>query len=287
MPEAIVKIFFLDQSHGWALQRVSSDTKVSTSSYYMLATKDGGNSWTRRSKPLITASQKDEPALVDLAFSDRHRGWIVGGSPYNVALALQTVDEGKTVQKAAEPSAFFAACFGVLANENHVWIYGEGGLLQSADFGHTWSGLSQKEFADKGAVTFSAGLMNQNASVWLAGTSSLVAVVLHSRNSGQDWSVSLRQPEVSGFDLLTSLGRDHVCTVANPSRLFCTADDGQTWSKYPALPAPADHQADFFQRIIILPSGRGWLVRGGGYLYSTADGGKTWHELDPLNPALD
>jgi photosystem II stability/assembly factor-like uncharacterized protein len=66
--------------------------------------------------------------------------------------------------------------------------------------------------------------------------------------------------------------------------LFCTEDGGLTWKSADVLPPRSkEDQAEFFKSLIILKSKKGWALRGGGYLYETTDGGKSWHDLDILN----
>jgi photosystem II stability/assembly factor-like uncharacterized protein len=284
LPPGIKKLFFLNATNGWALQYSFTAGEPATITYHLLRTRDGGDTWRQiSSRPFLSGSSDSTPALVDFAFSDSKHGWMVGGAPFNAAWVLQTSTGGKSFQRLDLPSAFFQACFGVVAREREVWIYGEGGFLHSQDLGKTWSGLKLGAFIDnKDLGTFSSGVVARDGNGWLAGMSSEAeAVVLRTKNFGQDWQVKLRTENPRRFDLISSWDRDHACAAAAPW-LFCTADSGATWSKRTTWPETDNDRANFLERLVILPSGKGWAVRGGGYLYETTDGGNTWHELDLL-----
>jgi photosystem II stability/assembly factor-like uncharacterized protein len=284
-PKDFKQLYFLNAMEGWALQYSVSNTKPASISYRLLRTKDGGNTWRHISpQPFVSGPADGTPILVGFAFADDQHGWFVGGAPDNIAWVLQTSNGGKTFERLEKPSTFFLACLGVVARGREVWIYGEGGLLHSRDLGSTWSGMVPGEFTDsKELVTFSSGVVLKDGSGWLVGSSPQAeAVVLGTKNFGQNWQVYLRLENPRRFDLITSWDRDHACAVASPNWLFCTADGGSTWRKRQRLPAPLGDQANFFQQVIILKSGKGWAVRGGGFLYKTDDGGQNWKGIDPI-----
>jgi photosystem II stability/assembly factor-like uncharacterized protein len=76
------------------------------------------------------------------------------------------------------------------------------------------------------------------------------------------------------------------CVVGYSTHMFCTTDEGVTWTSKDVLPVRSNGQSDFFKNLVILESGRGWVLREGGYLYRTIDSGLTWHVLDPINPSV-
>jgi photosystem II stability/assembly factor-like uncharacterized protein len=283
IPHGIKKLFFLNATNGWALQLSPSSAVSGTITYHLLKTQDGGKHWKQiSSHPVVSGSSDTTPVLVDVAFSDSKHGWVVGGAPHNVGWVLQTSTGGKGFHKVDQPSAFFEGCFGVIARGQEVWIYGAGGFLRSPDSGTNWSPISLEYFAaSKSLVTLSSGLLAREGYGWLVGISSQ-AVVLGTKDFGQKWQVQLRKEDPRRFDLISSWDEKHACAAAAPNELFCTADGGETWSALETWPKAGSERANFFERLVILASGAGWTVRGGGYLYQTSDGGRSWGEIDPM-----
>jgi photosystem II stability/assembly factor-like uncharacterized protein len=287
LPLRVGRLFFLNAATGWALQYSFTAGEPAILTYHLLGTKDGGKNWRQiSSRPFLSGSSDNTPVLVDFAFSDEKHGWVVGGAPYNVGWVLQTSTGGKSFEKLAQISAFFQACFGVVASVREVWIYGEGGFLHSQDSGKTWSPISLGEFTgNRELVTFRSGVLARDGSGWLAGNLTQ-AIVIGTKNFGQDWQVRLRSDNPRQFDLISSWDWDHACAAAAPL-LFCTADGGATWNKRATWPETEHDRANLLERLVILPSGKGWAVRGGGYLYQTDDGGQSWYETDPMKQLAD
>ncbi len=283
-PNGVQKLFFLNATSGWALQSVGAAGSLASVSYRLLRTEDGGSTWTEVSSHLLTSGSNDQaPFLTGLAFSDSEHGWIVGGAPYNVGIVLETVDGGRTIRKLEQPSAFFHACVGVIARNHEVWLYGVGGFLRSDDSGKTWSDMPLVEFDDnKDLDAFPSAVLANDGNGWLIG-SSLQSVVLSTKNFGKDWQVRRRAEILSGFEVVSSWDEGHACAGAAPNWLFCTADGGVTWNKHLTWPDKPEDNGNFFERLVMLPSGHGLAVRGGGYLYETTNHGKSWSHADPIS----
>jgi photosystem II stability/assembly factor-like uncharacterized protein len=99
----------------------------------------------------------------------------------------------------------------------------------------------------------------------------------------EEWNKSpLRLSPTYSRSILAKYG----CVVGYSTHMFCTTDEGVTWTSKDVLPVRSNGQSDFFKNLVILESGRGWVLREGGYLYRTIDSGLTWHVLDPINPSV-
>jgi photosystem II stability/assembly factor-like uncharacterized protein len=88
--------------------------------------------------------------------------------------------------------------------------------------------------------------------------------------------------EIGNFSSVWFWDDNHGCAVGYPTFMACTQDGGAKWVTRNVLPTAKGNQSEFFSKLVLLKSGRGWLLRAGGFLYSTVDGGQTWHAFAPL-----
>lgn len=282
IPEGTSRTFFVDENTGWALVlQVRSKDNAST---YLFRTRDGGRTWKQTQKMPFARCDGEKCALVSgMAFSDSFHGWLIGEESAGVAGVWETSDGGKSIRQLKE------TCIpdlprGVYANnDGRVWIFGNYFILSSSDNGKTWkdqmksSGLLTK----RPVLILESGIGFENGAGWAAGQNA-TGTILSTHDFGDHWKVALESEALTTFMALSFSDREHGCAVGTSPLLFCTADGGQTWNQKDVLPKRLGTQSVFFDKVIILKNGRGWVLRRGGYLYETRDAGLTWRECHPL-----
>lgn len=177
--QLLTAVYFVDDSYGWA---VGHDALI-------LATRDGGVSWTRQYDNL-----EQESPLLDIWFKDRKQGYAVGAygqflETHNGGQDWQRIDErldnedgyhlnainaitdagivivgeagvifrstdwGRSWETLESPYA--GSLFGIIALQqpNHLVVYGlRGHVYRSQDFGETWQDI--KVATDNGYLQF-------------------------------------------------------------------------------------------------------------------------------------
>jgi photosystem II stability/assembly factor-like uncharacterized protein len=281
-PLGVKKLFFVSPDQGWALQWVV-DATLHRTSIHLLGTRDGGQHWTELAQsPVVDSTEQTNEYVTAMAFMDKFNGWIVGAGPDQTGLILQTNDGGKTLQRINRP---LSNCFGVAAHPNAgVLVFGVGYLIRSIDKGKHWESpvdLGKLGVKPIGFLMSSAKFMHDGRG-WLAGQAGRGAI-LTTQDFGQSWQKQFEDSGDTIFQDIWPIDAGHLCAVGNSTFLFCSTDGGSTWSSADVLPRLATTQSPIFKKIVLLPSGRGWVVRYGGYLYRTSDEGRTWQEFDPLS----
>jgi photosystem II stability/assembly factor-like uncharacterized protein len=275
-----IRLNFLSPRTGWALVESVADGAKGKSTFSLARTSDGGGGWISTG-PIVEAA---DGVLTDVAFVNEKHGWLVGSAPYGSGLVLETSDGGKSFRKLPNLSKFMKACNGIRAEKEGIWIYGLGSVLHSSDEGKTWQESVDlpKLGTNADAFDISSAYFWNNGKGLLAGQDP-DAIILETEDFGQHWKVALRTEEAGNFRGMWFWDVEHGCSTSfYPTLLFCTDDGGLTWKSKDVLPQASDEQAQFFTRLIMLKSGRGWARRAGGYLYQTTDGGQSWRDLDIL-----
>jgi photosystem II stability/assembly factor-like uncharacterized protein len=286
-PDGLKKLFFINRERGWAL-RWSPDDSSDRTRIDILTSADGGENWMQISTEPSVLSSKEEPQhLTSMTFMDEEYGWIVGEGRGGAGIILETSDGGRTFKKPYSLSQAIPSCLGVYARRDvGALVFGIGYVLRSADKGKTWQSPVDLQLLGIKEAAFnvsSAAFLNDGRG-WLVGQGSKGGIILRTQDLGQSWQTEFESRSGANFSSIWLLDGKRRCVVGYRTRMFCTTDDGHNWSSKDVLPAPSVGQADFFKNIVILESGRGWVIREGGYLYQTDDSGVTWHDLDPMNP---
>ncbi len=279
------QVYFNDANQGrglrWSGKSTSPDTHTD-----LIYTKDGGEHWApASSEPVVKSTEQTQEFVTSMAFSSRTVGWLVGEGPGQRGFILHTVDGGRTFTRPEGLPETLSNCFGVYASpKTGVLIFGLGFVLRSTDGGRTWASPIDAQkwgISESGFIVSSARFLSDGRG-WLAGQAGGGAI-LATRNSGASWRIEFEDKEGTIFEDLWLKDDKRRCAVGNSTLLFCTDDDGLAWSSRNVLPHQSAGQSRIFKSIVLLDSGRGWVVRFGGYLYGTTDGGHTWHDLDPLS----
>jgi photosystem II stability/assembly factor-like uncharacterized protein len=282
VPNGIRRVFFLNAELGWAIRSTEKIDRPG-GAINLLRSSDAGKSWESQ---LITTQTKDM-GLNDLGFVSDKLGWMVGIGPGlpDSGLVLATSDGGRSAHRLRDLNEFSTIFLGVLVDKrNGVWIYGPGAVVHSGDEGKTWSTPINLDRLGTNEASFDilSGFFLGSGRGWLAGLDP-DGIILGTRDFGKHWNVSLRSKTVGYFSGISFWDDRHGCAVSvHPTLLFCTEDAGAIWKDRDVLPADRGNQAQFFTRLIMLPSGRGWILRAGGYLYETSDAGRSWREVDAL-----
>jgi photosystem II stability/assembly factor-like uncharacterized protein len=283
------QLYFNDANQGWGL-RWSGRSNSPDRRIDLVSTKDGGEHWASVSpEAAVGSTEQTHEFAMSMAFSSQSEGWLVGEGPGQRGFIFHTVDAGRTFTRPKGLPDPLSNCFGVYASpKTGVLIFGLGFVLRSTDEGRTWTspidtrkwGISELAFIASSAKFLSDGRG------WLAGQAGGGAI-LATRNSGASWRIEFEDKEGTIFEDLWLKDAKRRCAVGNSTLLFCTDDDGLAWSSKNVLPPQSTGQSRIFRRIVLLDSGKGWVVRFGGYLYGTTDGGQIWHALDPLDMATE
>ncbi len=157
-------------------------------------------------------------------------------------------------------------------------VIGNDVFLASNENGSTWRSLLSK----LGGVT-AAWLFPQGH--WLAFSEG--GRISSTLDYGANWKDV--EPHLSGSHDVYGVSfydSNHGCAVGDPGILLCTSDAGETWVNRDTLPKSVGNGSPLentFSKIILLPSGMGWVLSGFGRLYQTLDAGKSWNEVDLFN----
>jgi photosystem II stability/assembly factor-like uncharacterized protein len=219
--------------------------------------------------------------------SDDEYGWIVGDAGGKTGIILETSDGGRTFKKPDALPQAISACFGVyVRREVGALVFGIGFVLRSADKSRTWQSPVDLQLLGIKEVAFnvsSAAFLNDGRG-WLVGQGSKGGIVLVTQDFGQSWRTEFESGSAANFRSIWILDGKHRCVVGSRTSMFCTIGDGHTWNSRGVLSAPLVEQSHVFKNLVILASGRGWVIQEGGYLYQTDDSGLTWHDFDPMKP---
>ncbi len=281
-------LFFLNNLDGWALARRNTldTTYIDT---FVMRTHDGGKTWTKLAQVVDSRIHMNGTMMNDVLFVDARRGWIVGIKPAGEPTFLETFDGGASfsnVQIGLENGQFPDR---ILSDSGKtILVLGHNLSLASADHGASWQFLASREcyiirYRDLGL--WSGALLRDGH--WLAVGNGRGPLVVSTSDYGEHWSVATDQLPPHFLTDVSFDDANHGCAVGNLPYLFCTSDGGATWNKGTTLPAPKpnpDPKIPFnpgvYMKIVLLPSGMGWVLTEGGYVYQTKDSGQTWAELD-------
>ncbi|WP_095109772.1 YCF48-related protein [Pseudomonas sp. Irchel 3E20] len=234
--QLLTALFFVDDKNGWA---VGHDAQV-------LATQDGGATWTRQFEDV-----KRESPLLDVWFKDTHHGFAVGAygavlettdggqhwedvsdrldneDQYHLNAIAQvkdsglfivgeqgsmfrSADDGQTWERVEGP--YQGSLFGVIGTgqPGTLLAYGlRGNLFRSTDFGTTWELVQLK--AGRGALEFglAGATLLDNGSLVIVGHGGSVA---RSDDHGATFSVFNRPDRIS-LSAVTAAGNGNLILV--------------------------------------------------------------------------
>lgn len=236
---------------------------------------------------------RDDPrfALISMRWASPSQGWVsyadfqAGTSP-STGL-LHTQDAGSTWEPLDGPAGEIE-----FATEQVVWVASGSPnpqgiqVSRTADGGTSWShwtigatglvGLRVVSDCEAWVATRSDGLFHSTdrGAHWLdeksrlTGSDRMELVGLQFYDSLNGWVIAYDRPHGPG---------------APPKALvvFRTEDGGKTYTRAD-LPLPRAASGDLPLRASFPDKSAGWIAFGGAYLLQTIDGGRSWHETQPL-----
>ena len=300
----LLGVAFADAQHGWVAVN-GAFTSPSDPGYGRVdvwGTADGGRSWLRSRLPPARFHPFGEiMADVQFDFLDARRGFaFLSGNAAkgrNDSDLFWTADGGVT-WSADRPTgtgsvgnegsvAFATATDGVIVNAFHGT-----GVVVTRDGGGTWTDaalavpsgpaaappvMGQPAFTGERSGLLAVYLNQTDAAsaVWVYGTS----------DAGASWTAL--SPVPAGFTQVAFLDQQHWLAADGPE-LAQTTDGGKTWTRIQATGLPgaaslsmadAQHGWALVPMTVCLAFKSDCQSRTG--LYSTADGGRSWVQLEP------
>jgi photosystem II stability/assembly factor-like uncharacterized protein len=228
-----------------------------TGNGFILATKDGGDSWhTQRLNNGTTT-----PPLYSVCFVNALTGWAVGAA--GVIIATRDGGTTWTVQHSGVTRVLRSVYF---LSPLTGWAVGpDGVILATRDGGKTW------DHSSRNGALHSVYFINSTTG-WIAGAS---GTILATTDGGRTWN---RQPSL-GLEGLPDLYSIHFVDsktgwTAGSGGILATVDGGKTWHQ--------QERRTTLTYVHFANSSLGTAV-GGNEIYITIDGGNTWELQDRLD----
>lgn len=212
--QMLTSVFFVDEQHGWA---VGHDALI-------LATSDGGQTWTKQFEDL-----EREAPLLDIWFKDLQTGYAIGA----YGALLETSDGGKNWEDVSDrldnEDAYHLNAI-TAVKDSGLFIVGElGQMFRSTDWGQTWERIEEQPY--DGSLFGVVG--TDQAGTLLA--YGLRGHLFRSSDFGSSWQQIVIDTPNNGpleFGLAdgTLLGDGSVVVVGHGGTVLRSADHGQSFS---------------------------------------------------------
>jgi len=244
----LAAVAFPDASHGWAVGDTSGASSPVRGA--VLATTDGGASWTAQSPGTPSFS-----FLHGVAFTDASHGWAVGGGSNGVIVATSDGGAHWTTQDAGT----FADLKGVASTDaSHGWAVGTNGtILATSDGGAHWNAQSSGTDQDLLGVHF----VDVNHG-WVVGAGGTILVTT---DGGAHWAAQ-SSGTTGEFDGVDFVDASHGWAVG--PGIFATSDGGAHWT--------LQSSSDSCYSVDFADASHGWVVGHWGMVLGTTDGGAHW-----------
>ena len=251
-------VSFVDQMHGWI---GGGQGPGIFRDGVMLATSDGGNTWTQQTLPNLSYCSK-VPSIQGVQFTSLSNGWAVATAqcvPGAAGNVIHTTDGGLT-WNIAEPvlqGRFHSLHF---TDAMHGWVAGEFGVIEgTSDGGASWT--LQNNAANFFAIAFSDSLHGVATGFY--------GEVYTTADGGANWTfrptpVDMRLSGVAYLD------PSHLVAVGNGGSVLNSSDGGLTWTEQ--LTPVANQQG--LSAIGIVDPMHAWAVGTAGTILQL--NGTTW-----------
>ena len=198
---------FVDADHGWWIPFPQDP-------YGILATKDGGRTWTRQG----------QPGAHSLDFVDLNHGWAIFGNPQNTTLVATTVDGGDHwTNLTAAPTDLVRIAF-TSATDGYA-LGADGALSATRDGGQSWRPRPTPD-------PFSDVCFSNTATGWAQTNTS----ILGTADGGRTWRNVFALPAHQGLAALACAGHAVAIEVTygqgggtRQAGAFISSDDAVTW----------------------------------------------------------
>jgi photosystem II stability/assembly factor-like uncharacterized protein len=266
-PGTVYKAYFVDSELGWSICG-------NADGWHLFSTKDGGDKWVANSTLALPLPSKDN-VILDLHFFDDQRGWIlVQRATGEGTLVLKTTDGGKTIQPENGLSeSHFVSIFSA-PKGSPILLVGLENHIAKEDGSFQWQ-LGKAGSYGIGANWFRGAMLSSTLGVIVGEGPG--GIILKTEDGGQNWLPSLIVKSTDAFLDVSFVDANFGCAVGTSEFLYCTTDSGQHWNSRLKLPLPSESdQAKLFTRLFFLDLNHAYLIRDGGYIYKSIDGGKSW-----------
>jgi photosystem II stability/assembly factor-like uncharacterized protein len=257
----LLAIDFVNPLNGWIVGRSTADSAI------VLATTDGGRSWTSQ---LVN----DDTFFGDVCFLDSLEGWVTA----SYGLLCHTTDGGLSWDCQRQDSALGGLSRIYFSDSRHGWVTtgtGPRSILSTCDGGVTWSRFQPVTASSPGAIASGDSLH-----VYVAGSA---GYIFRSVNSGADWTdvSSRRDWEGIGSGYFADSLHGWLTGARNINGMledviWHTTDGGLSWSTQSQGLSVILHDADF------VDSNTGWIVGSNGTVLHTTNAGATWVQQNGL-----
>ncbi len=258
------KVYFADSLQGW----IVGDDGI------ILHTIDGGITW-------IIQNSNTSYNLLNMAFTSKDTGWIVGGGDYNYGgILLHTTDGGSNWDTVFTDSVYYTGIS--FSSSLNGWVLPHwticDSLIRTTDGGLTW----QKQFLYPGYL-LSGGNSRINIFFldslhgWIVSQRgapmSLGCDIYRTSDGGASWTIYIYEIQRLNKVIFTDLSHGWICGVSNgPSGIILFSHDaGATWSPI----YPGGNYSNFSD-ITFVDNIHGWVVSTNGYILVSEDGGMNW-----------
>jgi photosystem II stability/assembly factor-like uncharacterized protein len=263
-----------DATHAWAMAETYA-SNLDPAGYIILATTDGGATWTAQNAGTSRAW------LNSVTCADDTHAWAVGNtcdSKGNITggIILATTD-GVTwsPQSTGTTDAFLGV---TCADDTHAWAVGwdpgagnfNGTILATTDGGATWSPQSAGTKAQLGSVTCA-----DDTHAWAVGTDPNTGggAILTTTDGGSAWKV---QNTKAQLDSVTCADDTHAWAAGwdpdtNSGIILATTNGGVSWK------VQSTGTKTQFTSVTCSDDTHAWAVDYNGTILATTNGGATWH----------
>jgi photosystem II stability/assembly factor-like uncharacterized protein len=253
-----------DGRRGWMVDKADGG---------ILATSDGGNTWT------FQGERETGPLSAIVVLEDGRHGWAVGEQGSIVA----TSDGGVTWSRQQSGTDVLLTSISMMKDGLHGWVVGDKGtILATSDGGLTWFSDSFNTDSRLNSIS-----MQDNGRGWIVGDNGTILVSYDGRSWGRQTANNLEgqnDPKAQAGDngkstdarapalrCVRVFDQKRALIVGGNGTILTTADGGSTWAK-----RSSGTKAELLSISIGDGGERAWVVGENGTVLLTDDSGGTW-----------
>jgi uncharacterized protein (TIGR03437 family) len=287
-------VFFTDRNHGWAAGSRTFSPQLWGQE--ILATQDGGQTWTAQFERSAPEGQNSHLRLDSISFADTSNGWAAGSSEsypvgqYSALLGciLHTSDGGKTWTDQAgnlcQPAVSYEFSVIQALDAQNVWALSVPGRNGTVQLAHATDGGAHWAMVDTGiAGSVAVGFHDvQGAMRFRDAQHGCFAgwdVVGCTADGGAHWTQSAVDCGLPWCELNSNAiaFTDALHGWIGGGALYQTADGGAHWSVNPNIPKGSNRR--YFEGTQFTSPSTGWLAGDYGVLLQSTDSGATWQSV--------
>jgi photosystem II stability/assembly factor-like uncharacterized protein len=266
--ETLRDVFFLDAQRGRALGEYSIFNRpannIPKEHSFLMASDDGGRSWSSALPLAQPASSGDEPrnyhrdGLLRLKFVDDHTGWACG----ETGVILVTRDGGRTWLAQRSPVRKLLYDLAAI-DDKRAWIVGAGGVaLRTVDGGQNWN-----EQPSGATQTLRSVFFLDARRGWAVGSGGTILATTNGGNRWREMSSGVKDDLNTVFFTSAAEG----WAAGEHGALLHTRDGGMTWEAV-KLKTNANLARLSLTRLFFVAPDCGWVVGSGGAIFKYQPG---------------